>query len=365
MDCRDIQKMLSAYLDGLLSADDKETVDRHLSSCVNCRESFEELEKARALLRDLKTLEPPPWLGIKIMAQVREEAARKESLLTRLFSAFPSRAPLQALGVVVLAVLAFQVYRMLVPEMTGMREMPRPSSQVQKETKETINAVVPGKAGKEEAPADALAPAPASSSLNKQYAAEASKDKRVEDEVERERAEAPVSSPAAGPGSAGRGAQGGQSDTLEPSPRQEGQHTALRQDRRVEAPTQEARQDVAAGLTEQRSQAVAAGRAGAEKAVAAGVAQEALPTILVRTRDSAAARQVVEETVSELGGKTIETSAQEGRILLVVELAAARLSDLAENMKSLGEVTTTPQAAAEAEAPLRVRIEIEQLSVAR
>ena len=45
MKCRDIEKKLSAYLEGIVSSEEKEVVENHLSSCQMCRKAFEELKK--------------------------------------------------------------------------------------------------------------------------------------------------------------------------------------------------------------------------------------------------------------------------------------------------------------------------------
>jgi len=54
--------LLSAYLDGELTADEHVAVAAHLDACEACRSEFAATASARASLRSLPQIEPPPAL---------------------------------------------------------------------------------------------------------------------------------------------------------------------------------------------------------------------------------------------------------------------------------------------------------------
>lgn len=146
----DVRHKLSEYIDGSVADDEKRGIEEHLKTCPACAEALRELEKTVAHIRSLEEVEPPAWMTQKIMAHVRsaaeeEEGAlsglahaaraaarprsaqgspqpaaapaphEKESLFRRLFTPFLVKIPLQAVGVLFLAVTAFSIYQALEP----------------------------------------------------------------------------------------------------------------------------------------------------------------------------------------------------------------------------------------------------------
>jgi hypothetical protein len=104
--------MLSAYLDGAVSAAQKSQIERHLEECSDCRNTLHELEKTIHHVRSLGEVEPPPWLAVKVMARVREEAGRKRGMLRRLLQVpLRWRIPVEAAALVFLSVTGYLVYR--------------------------------------------------------------------------------------------------------------------------------------------------------------------------------------------------------------------------------------------------------------
>ena len=53
MNCQEIQKNLSSYVDGVLSSEEKKLVEGHLTSCGQCSAALADLRKAKDLLRNL------------------------------------------------------------------------------------------------------------------------------------------------------------------------------------------------------------------------------------------------------------------------------------------------------------------------
>jgi hypothetical protein len=71
-----VQELLSAYLDGELTAQEKAAVERHLRECAACRRDLLTMRQTVELLRGLPEL-PLPRNFILGPAQVREGAARR------------------------------------------------------------------------------------------------------------------------------------------------------------------------------------------------------------------------------------------------------------------------------------------------
>ena len=126
MMCHDVEKLLPAYLEGLLSGEEEDGIVKHVASCPRCSRSLSDLKRAEQLVRGLEEMEPPPFFEQKIMSRVREEASRKQGILHRLFFPLRIKLPIQALATIFLAVLAFHIYQAGDPEMKQMTPLPAP-----------------------------------------------------------------------------------------------------------------------------------------------------------------------------------------------------------------------------------------------
>ena len=71
--CRKNQKLLSAYVDGMLSEKAKKYFTGHLDSCPECRQALKELELLRELLREFPEKHPGPGFETAILSRVREK----------------------------------------------------------------------------------------------------------------------------------------------------------------------------------------------------------------------------------------------------------------------------------------------------
>ncbi len=141
--CGDIDKQLTAYLEGFLAEKDRKIVEEHLSLCTHCAEALEDLRKTRAILAGMDEVDPPPWLAERIMSQIHEKEDQKEGFFRRLFFPLHIKIPVQALATVFVVVLSVYVYKSTLPE-TGNFERPLPGPQV---------SAPPSPAGVRDAPA--------------------------------------------------------------------------------------------------------------------------------------------------------------------------------------------------------------------
>ncbi len=121
MDCQDIRKIFSSYLEGIVSPEDQELIDQHLASCRACSTALYELNRTGEVLKNLKEVEPPPWMTQKIMARVREEAESKRGFIQKLFYPLHIKVPLEAFATVLIAVIAVYVFKAVEPEMKGLQ----------------------------------------------------------------------------------------------------------------------------------------------------------------------------------------------------------------------------------------------------
>ena len=117
MECGEVQKRLSAYIEKAVSPKQKALIDAHLKGCKRCKRALADLKKAVEYVQKLEEVEPPTWLAQKVMAQVRSEAEAKRGIWQRLFSPFHIKIPLEALALIFIAVGTIYVFKAMQPEM--------------------------------------------------------------------------------------------------------------------------------------------------------------------------------------------------------------------------------------------------------
>jgi anti-sigma factor RsiW len=169
MKCGQIQRMLPACLDGILSKTETALVEKHLAACDSCRASFEEYQQARQRLKKLEEVEPPPGFAQKIMARIEQEEGKKGGLLRKLFYPLHIKVPIQAVATVVIALLAIQTYRSVEPQkqtappdaitaVPGPKEEPARKEDRQQEAALPAKKTLPTSEETAKAPASAAAP---------------------------------------------------------------------------------------------------------------------------------------------------------------------------------------------------------------
>ena len=76
LDCRQIEELLSGYLDGELTQGDRQRVELHLESCPTCRQSYEELANLRQGVAELSFGEMSREQWSQIMNDLPVRASR-------------------------------------------------------------------------------------------------------------------------------------------------------------------------------------------------------------------------------------------------------------------------------------------------
>jgi hypothetical protein len=133
--CKTIENNLPLYIDNSLSSIDKKIIEEHLKSCPNCAKELDQLQKTKKIVNNLSEVEPPAWFKQKIMAEVHKETEKK-SFVQKWFYPLGIKIPIQVFTTIVIAVLAFYIYRGSndqVKEVLPPLSIPAPVAKVQKE----------------------------------------------------------------------------------------------------------------------------------------------------------------------------------------------------------------------------------------
>ncbi|MCM8825258.1 MAG: anti-sigma factor, partial [Candidatus Omnitrophica bacterium] len=80
MNCKEIQKILSDYLDRAVSESQNEEIDLHLESCKTCQSEFEQLQKTISMVGDLPSVSAPDGLVGSVMEKIQEKQAIRGKL---------------------------------------------------------------------------------------------------------------------------------------------------------------------------------------------------------------------------------------------------------------------------------------------
>jgi anti-sigma factor RsiW len=76
MKCQAVDRRVSAYLDGLLSAEERRHIEAHLDGCPACALQTQQLAQLRTRLRALPARTPPPHLTTRLRVLASRERAQ-------------------------------------------------------------------------------------------------------------------------------------------------------------------------------------------------------------------------------------------------------------------------------------------------
>ena len=303
MECKDIQKRLSAYIEKTITPKQKAAIDAHLKQCKRCRQDLAALKKTVEYVQRLEEVEPPRWLAQRVMARVKEEAEVKQRIWQRLFLPAHIKLPLEAIAVIFLAVGAIYIFKSMQPQMQ--------LAKIPKETREMAPA--PATAPTKEAPA-ALSkerPAPATAGDQLMY------EKRTETQAERSMGKA-------------------------------------------KAPAAMAEQEGAAPAYQDESdrRGLLTPKAASPKTAAESKAKEV--HFLVHVEDLDTASRDIAETLRQLGGRAITTAPLKDKAVIDAEIDAKKLRELTDQLHLIGEVQEKGLAMETWEGNVEIRIDLEK-----
>jgi hypothetical protein len=110
MNCVEVQKHLSDFLEKSLDNERARAIEDHLTICSLCNEELAGLVECQKLVSGLRQVELPVGFTHQVMARVRE-AGHPPSLWERLFLPLRIKIPLQATAVVLIALLAAYIHQ--------------------------------------------------------------------------------------------------------------------------------------------------------------------------------------------------------------------------------------------------------------
>ncbi|MCL4476047.1 MAG: anti-sigma factor [Nitrospirae bacterium] len=342
MDCKDIREKFSAYIDDVLSTQEKMVIDEHLKSCPECAEALADLKKTVEHVKGIETVEPPVWMKQKIMAKVRAEAQPRKGLFQRLFYPLHIKLPVGAIATIAIALTTLYIFRTIEP---GIKLAKAPTEEV----------------------------APQISQKGQQPALRGAEDKGVTPPVlplSKGRSEEGLSLEESKGGFSGKAAPAPErpaaqpsiskemdmkADKLAPSTVQE----ARKKEVHVPAPAKTFEQAPATGALakgEARQEPTAAGP-GAKLSYMEKKKEEPL-ILTVFVKDPEAAGKEIEKTLKELEGKVVQVESSDGKKVVSAVLKTSRLHKLSEKLKVIGEIKEKELDVKEQERDVRVRIEL-------
>ncbi|MCX7795581.1 MAG: zf-HC2 domain-containing protein [bacterium] len=77
MRCNEVKRLLSAYFDKELPADQSIAVREHLKICRSCMEELEDIERLHKLMGAFPVLEVGPYFETQIIERIEEETRKK------------------------------------------------------------------------------------------------------------------------------------------------------------------------------------------------------------------------------------------------------------------------------------------------
>ena len=351
MTCKEIEDLLPGMIDGAIPETEKNRIEAHLESCASCRKAFADLRIADERVKSLEEVEPPAWLKTRVMARVREEAGQKEGIFRKLFYPLHVKVPIQALATVLIAVVAWNVYKTGEPEFRQMAPPPvavqeAPHAQAPREA-----APAAGPAKRDESPAapekKAFAPPPVqvqepapqrAATVREETAADA--EKPLERLRAAERAVGPQKDEGAWRGTGE--ARPGEADRVLETQAQDQKQKAMK------APVGAVAKE--AGKQEART--------AASPMMSAAVKPRPDLEATLRARAPEAAASEVETILKQASAEAVERQDREGRVILTARIQTERLEALRERLKSLGPVQESVHVAPRPGGSLTIRIEI-------
>jgi len=316
MNCSEIQQKLSAFIDGIVSSEEKTFIEDHLKSCSKCSESLEDLRKTVDYVQRLDDIEPPDWLRQKIIAGIRPETELKKGILKKLFYPLHVKLPIEAAAIIFIAITALYIFRTIQPEVKIAKA---PSEELTKQIPLPLSQ-----------PLETTTP---SSHLEKTIPSPLPNEKKAKGEFEEQPA------PAKNPAIMDKSAE-------EP-----------------QAPAQLAKRDEvgpsAGAASKEESRTGALSGAAKEKVIAE---RKETVSISIRVSDVRTASQDIEKTLMQFEGKITKTEYLENRELVTAEIDSQKLEEFIDNLKYIGEIEKKEWIFEAYKHDVQIKIEIVKIS---
>jgi hypothetical protein len=339
MTCNEIENRFPAYLEDLLSPEERKSITGHLTSCPRCSRAFADLKKAEQLVRSLEEVEPPPFFEQRIMSRVREEAGQIRGILRWLFYPLHIKVPIQTLATLLIAVLAIYVYQTGEPEMKQIVPLTIPMTELGKgrvtaESSKTLAAPSAGTPVKR-------VPAGNLPENNQQRAERPSAMKPAEPVMAaREKGGLPVSAEVLSKGQDRAGKQDADKalGTLPPEQKRKEKMadtgTAVGEGRKTVSAPSPSRMTAAAGI------------------------KQSVIVLTIQVGDPDVAIREIEARLGQLNARIIERQLRKGSEFLKAEIAAQNVPALLDRLEAIGRINleTSPLAMPDGNVTVSIKI---------
>lgn len=352
MTCGEMESLLAGLLDGALSEEERNRVEAHLRTCETCRKTLAELENADRLVKSMEEVEPPPWLKTRVMARVLEEARGKPGILRMLFYPLHVKVPIQALATVLIAVVAWNVYKTGEPEFRHAAPPPAAVQETPKAQVPTAPAQAPAAGtARDDRPAirekKAFAPPPAPLEDRRERKPDAAREMPRADNA------APGRS-----SEAARIASGPQKD--EEALKGADVESRREPDRAVPMPAMEQKQKAlkspAGSVAKESAKREAA--APASPAMSTAVAPRSGLEMTLHAPDPASAAERAHAILGQFHAQGVERQTRGSLVILTATVKPEDLDALREKLKSLGPIRESAPVVPRPGAPVTIRLEI-------
>jgi hypothetical protein len=312
MDCHNIQEMLSSYIEGIISPEESNLIDEHLSACSKCKEALYDLKKTLEYVQNLEDVEPPEWLTQTVMTRIRSETEPRKGILQKLFYPLYIKLPIEAVAVVLIAVTALYIFKTIRPEI-------KPAKAPSEET----TARIPSRE-KEEFPSiseskeNVIPPSPllekgGKRGLEVEQALPSKKPEAMDKFVELPKVPSPIT----------------KQEEIRPS---------------------------AGAVAKDESKNQVLARAPKSKALAES--KEEIITLTTNVYDIETAKKEIEKVLIGLGGKIIKTESYKDNNFITADLDSKKAAELIVKLKQIGEVKEKDMDLGSMEGYIEIRIEI-------
>lgn len=326
MECSNIQERLSAYIEDILSPEERTLFDGHLNSCHKCSQALSDLRKTIGYIKNLEQVEPPPWLSQKVMARIRADAVPEKGIIQRLFYPLHIKLPIEVAATIAIAITTIYVFKAVQPEMKLAKA---PSETISKSGQPVIARSPEQSKGtpKQSQPVDIkeIPPSPLLAKGDSPRSYQSEGQPSPQDPVEK---------------SLIGGERGFMADQQKPAKKPELFETK----KTPESPVQAIEQDKVVSLTgsvtkeakeEVRRESIPA--PSKSKTALVGKKEEGI-SLTITVKDIETAQREIKKIVMQLEGKIIRTESLENKNIITIEIDSQKIKELSGKLKLIGEV---------------------------
>lgn len=322
MECSNIQEKLSAYIENIISYEEKLLIEEHLKSCRKCSESLAELRKTIKHVQNLEEIEPPQWLTQKIMARIRSEAVAtrfraepKKGVFQKLFYPLHIKLPIEAFAAIAIVITAVYIFKTIQPE---MKVVQAPTGSENVIAKDEVRKQSQQLRAGATIPKDEIAsPLP----RNDRKRASTPEPLKQPELLTEQKAPPSIKQDEVGP-SAGA--------VVKDESKRKAISAAPKPEELVEEKGSAARRDSI--------------------------------SLTLKVKDLETVSEEIEKVFIQLGGKKIKTESFDNKKVIFIELSSKKLKELFEKLKLIGEVKEERVVLEEQEGDVRIEIEIVDIS---